>query len=744
MKPKPPDPSSRFDKDVADIVNAPAIAQVEQADDPVVAPPLTGGWHALVNKVDPQESEHWINGLNVDSRNRAASGLGSRVIRANQERYVREAWEQVGEIIHANRRIAGLRFALFVNDKLFSRHVAPLPHVPALQFTAPVFARVLGSPTTLRGLLNASRLPNAVMSPAFRKLVRPRGLLGRRGVPADVRRDLASRIASAANEGRASAAPAAPPVAGPTIEGVAGRLRPDPKLLWWIANAWWLVLLFVAAGILALALLTGPVAIVAAAVAGAGLGFVAWSWRRASIERAAKARLDLAAAGSDWLPAAPPADFAVTEPGSTEKSPADPHAAADFAEAQRSFVSLVAARPRPAPARPAFDTGLAHAKMMASLRPSAAYPQRAARQLRVGDLAITNYVLGTYADGAGTTEEPAIAPVMAYPDCKEAMYKPLADLSDELMVPNLGLIPPNSISLMLTNPPFIEAYMAGLNHEFARELLWREYPTDCRGSPFRQFWNSEMRPTPGLEGKARANALKDIRPLNEWYVTTPLGSHGNLPGATKEGRVVLVLRGDLLKRYPNTLVYAQRARWSIDPRHKDELALFDEEGEKALAGTSDPNIAYPIFSAFLPADLNLIGFDLSLEEVRGDPTLEENAASRASIAADKLGWFFVVQEVPGEPRLGLDEQQPPPAMRSDYKWDNFSWAHLDMAGRTVIDLALPLASEPDGAVPADRVLNWRSGSGATAADVAAILNQKPVMVAWHARQMLERGKVDEV
>lgn len=30
-----------------------------------------------------------------------------------------------------------------------------------------------------------------------------------------------------------------------------------------------------------------------------------------------------------------------------------------------------------------------------------------------------------------------------------------------------------------------KSYMVGLNHEFARELLWREYPTDQRGSYFR-------------------------------------------------------------------------------------------------------------------------------------------------------------------------------------------------------------------------------------------------------------------
>ena len=39
--------------------------------------------------------------------------------------------------------------------------------------------------------------------------------------------------------------------------------------------------------------------------------------------------------------------------------------------------------------------------------------------------------------------------------------------------------------------------MVGLNHEFARELLWREYPTDQRGSYFRQFWDvSGYQPPP--------------------------------------------------------------------------------------------------------------------------------------------------------------------------------------------------------------------------------------------------------
>ena len=33
-----------------------------------------------------------------------------------------------------------------------------------------------------------------------------------------------------------------------------------------------------------------------------------------------------------------------------------------------------------------------------------------------------------------------------------------------------------TVSLLLTNQRFVEAYMVGLNHEMARELLWNQLP----------------------------------------------------------------------------------------------------------------------------------------------------------------------------------------------------------------------------------------------------------------------------
>ena len=83
-------------------------------------------------------------------------------------------------------------------------------------------------------------------------------------------------------------------------------------------------------------------------------------------------------------------------------------------------------------------------------------------------------------------EPEKIFEVMAYPDFEDAMYSKLVDISGELMLPNLKLIPVNTISLLKTNQKFIESYLVGLNTEMGGELLWREYPTDERGSYFRQ------------------------------------------------------------------------------------------------------------------------------------------------------------------------------------------------------------------------------------------------------------------
>jgi len=277
-----------------------------------------------------------------------------------------------------------------------------------------------------------------------------------------------------------------------------------------------------------------------------------------------------------------------------------------------------------------------------------------------------------------------------------------------------------------------------LNHEFARELLWREYPTDQRPSSFRQFWDvSQVANVGNLEPAAFEESLRDITRLHEWAPGSHLGDHNNrrVPGDPPEDAdtpvlkrpVILVIRGDLLKRYPNTIIYAQRARWGTRSDNALRLVLWDETGERSENDPADPNIRFPQYKAYVGPDIHFIGFDLSVEEVRGDPALDETADAKASIPANKLGWFFALKEMVGEPRFGLDDglpEAPEPTV-----WDNLAWQNLG-DGVTRIDVAKPFAIEPGGT---DREnVTW----GANSADMAFILYQKPVLVAVHAREML--------
>jgi hypothetical protein len=288
-----------------------------------------------------------------------------------------------------------------------------------------------------------------------------------------------------------------------------------------------------------------------------------------------------------------------------------------------------------------------------------------------------------------------IEPVMAHPEFPQPMYAPLASISPDWILPGLADVPANSVSLALTNPPFIEAFMVGLNHEMSRELLWNEYPTDQRGSYFRQFWD-----TTGLA------PIADIRPIHEWPAGSTLGEHSPRPAPPDPNarHVVLLVRGELLRRYPTTLVYAQRAQGPIGGR-----TLADEQRAPLFSGRLDPDVAF-------------FGFDLSKEQARGSAT--------------DPGWFFVFQEQPSEPRFGLDVSGPPGAPTS---WNDLAWTHL-AEQTTYIDLGTPLpqtdALEHPGG-PAWHLTPSAPGKPfARGSDHAAITLQRPVRVAFHAAEML--------
>jgi len=344
----------------------------------------------------------------------------------------------------------------------------------------------------------------------------------------------------------------------------------------------------------------------------------------------------------------------------------------------------------------------------------------------------------------------------AYPQFDMPMYKPLAEISSELFLPNLNLIEQNSFTLLETNQAFIEAYMVGLNHEFSRELLWREYPTDQRGSYFRQFWDVSafLDPQPAADSDLQKEKLRDITMLHRWSKTSALKDHDNRQsGSGTRNDLVLTIRGELLKKYPNAVIYAHRACWQrkddgsaadqakdpcsrsggIDPTQERRLVLL------TAAEEDDPpklKVRTPLYEAKVDPDIFFFGFDLTDAEVIGGTGENPN---------DDPGWFFVIKERPGEPRFGFDIGAADPnkiSVWNDLGWDNVqpgaagSYVVIDNAMNTFVvkPPTLPEDEEKVDQHSDDVAIKWNKDINA--ADVAYVLYQAPVLVAVHGAEML--------
>lgn len=304
-----------------------------------------------------------------------------------------------------------------------------------------------------------------------------------------------------------------------------------------------------------------------------------------------------------------------------------------------------------------------------------------------------------------------VLPVMAHPDFPEPAYKYLAALSQDYIIPNLDLVPPNTVALMQPNYSFIHSFLIGLNHEMSRELLWREYPTDQRGSYFRQFWDPGGLRSPGAA--ISPDAYKDIRPIHLWGNDTSLEEFSVIGRPSPVKPLVLLLKGELLKKYPNTIVFAQRA-------------IKDSQNQLVLdpANVMD-RYKFAVFSGNLAPDTRLLGFELTKEEVKltGEP------------GDAGTGWFFVLAEVPGEPRFGMDINYEPPSSGSN-TWNDLSIENFTdftfVSGKNAPD-----PNTPNGGWPADPASDTFEIWGRSAADMAGILMQKPVMVAIHGSELLK-------
>jgi hypothetical protein len=360
------------------------------------------------------------------------------------------------------------------------------------------------------------------------------------------------------------------------------------------------------------------------------------------------------------------------------------NAAADWA----TWLDGFAKAPQPN-VRPALDAAALRDEIFAKLDPDATVPRRTLSRIAVGSW-----------DGGGDKLEP----VLAAPRFPQPMWEALRALSQQYVLPGIDKLEPNTLLLAEPNAPFIEAFMVGLNHEIGRLLLFAEFPTDQRGTCFREFWDPRGQvpsPAPGT--------TDDIDAIDGWD-GGGLGTH--LATADLD-MLVLLIRGDLLHRFPNTTIYAAPAVWTGAVGTHTRAPDPDESKE-----------LYPLFRGSLAPDITFVCFSpLDADTAKG--------VAVQSSANDPPGWFFVFQQHSTEPHLGLGapsgRKQGVPADPDSIAWDDFADANGNLP-----DFA-------PTAIPSWwSTLSWGQGPkwGAESASTAALSLQRPVRVAFHASELL--------
>jgi hypothetical protein len=344
--------------------------------------------------------------------------------------------------------------------------------------------------------------------------------------------------------------------------------------------------------------------------------------------------------------------------------PPEPHIAAAVA----AWLASVPAGPTAC--TPPDLPGLA-AATVAALDPSAVLPHRVGSRIDVRGTPAVHHRPGD-----------SLSLLRVGPRIDVPMVDLLREQGLDWLLPGIGSLPDDRILLAEPDPAFIEAFLAGANHEMSRELLWRRYPADRGTSVLTGFWDRG----------AQEDAVSDVPDLISW--TGALGTH--LDPSARLG--VLIARGELFRQHPDVRVYIHRA--VATPEGVRPAPVVDDAAWAA-------ETRLPVIQAYLPLGVRLFGFPQSAGDLRGQ--------------AGDPGWFVVLAERPVGNRFGLS------GTRSDTldTWSDLSWADVTLTGGH-----LDAATAPDRAPAAGPA--WSSRSDA----LPGVLRRPPFRLFVHASRLL--------
>jgi hypothetical protein len=505
-----------------------------------MTPPIYGRWHAGRAAVARTPRPRWLEALNLDPRYRVAAGLGTQVVQERQEDLMAAIWEQLGEILRANQLLRHAQLAIAASECIVARHFAPLPDLDLLAVAGPAFGRIrISTQRTVRRAVAESCAPLLAFSGAFRRLVRPRGPLGRR----------MTRLV------RPGIFDVAPP---PAVE---------------------------------------PASVLDSLASGA------WRVGKATIP--------------DGAIAAPASWSRVRMPSGHKLGVLAP------------IFERLARADRSSSCAP-LDVGVLAVQVRDALTPDIAIPPRVRAQIALP--ASARVYLSDRLD-----------PVMAAPEIPTPMIGPLQERGQDWLLPGLTNVPRNTVTIVEPDAAFIEAYMVGLNHEIGREMLWRGFPTDQRGTVFSRFWDRRG----AVPSAAAAIPPRDMPAIAKWQASDDLGSHVDPSGIG----VVLLIRGDLLQRYPYPTVFLQRAKWKRDPA-TNAIVMQNGVAVRVPESVIDPadwaaHVHFPSMTGRVGSDIGYFGFPVPTASVHG---LDRTGLPANASDAD-AGWYVVFQEQPTQPRF---------------------------------------------------------------------------------------------
>lgn len=738
-------PSKDFETRLRSLLNGTAEETL-----PVLPPPLYGRWHAAQRSIPdpppapaPPRNRLWLGDLNLDPRYRVPAGLGAQIVREHQEQLMASAWNQVGAVEQANQLIRCAQLARSASTVVYKTRFATLDATTLLMITGPSQSRIAygdGTPKTARSVITESALPVASTSAAWRRLLRPRGGPARAfGIASSAaRRDLIAGL----NDNTLRPSPATWPVpdgmvSTKSVSGFSACGTSLPQLQQNILNQWTATkfdgnakaLIVVAAAMLALTGRVGAtpatVNLLKQAVADFNQAIKCFADYQAQPPRSPNPFSDFYAVGclamlhGIWcllIALLLLAKINVSNPivailfnqalkklkEEFDRNRADIQAAAVGIAITQGGQPFESCNPPREPDKPRLDIAGFNGVVLQQLNPAVTIPKRLSSSV--------------VAPGWNAEE---MQTILVAPDFPTPIYQELAALSQEWLLPGLANVPPDSLSMVESNARFIEALMVGANHEMSRELLWRGYPTDQRGTYFRQFWDPSGR-FPSPLSDADLETSRDIPPIHEW-LDDALGSHLGQPSVAAAAAgairpptspVVLLLRGQLLQRYPRANIFLAKAQWNQAAGKRDPFT-----GDEGTAS----QILHPLFRGSLAPDISFLGFSIDGADAIGDVNDPNN-----------LGWFLAIEQPPTEPRHGLAAAPPAgaPSGWQDLAWPNVSTApgsdYIRLRSGTV-NFPLATSNNPAG---------WKWAADSDSAQLASISVRKPVRVYIHASELL--------